>query len=664
MSSDNQLMVELFVHEATTLIEQLENKIIESEATNSIENAIDEIFRVMHTIKGNSMMMNYDGIAQTSHALEDLFDFIRSQEPTNMDFNEVTDLVLETVDFIKSEIIKIENDQESIENQELVLKIKEQLFSLQARSTKELGEKDSSKLQKKDKEPIIDELEFDENVTFYEAKIEFDEYAEMVNIRAFSIYDKIQELSKTITAIPDDFEGVNAEEKVREDGLFLVFSTISEESKIEKIFNNTPFVKNKSYTQIKKSEFLDYFTKKDNEKEDLISSIRKKGESIVRREQNYISVRVDKLDKLMNLITELVVTEAMVTRNPDLAGLPLENFNKAVKEMRTIVGDLQDTVMEVRMVPFAMTFLQMRRTVRDISRQTNKKVDLRLVGQDTAVDKGIIEHIAGPLMHIVRNAVDHGIESPAERITKGKAETGEVILEAKRDGGEVHIIVRDDGAGLDKEKILAKAQEKDLLYKDVSEYTEREIYEYILEPGFSTNEEATSFSGRGVGMDVVARGIEKIGGKIRIESKKDKGTVVTLTIPLTLAIFDAILVQVGDVKYGIPITSINQMIKPKESDLIKDPQGNEMILYQDKVLKINRLYKGKEKDDSNVLDGVLMYVEHNDKSACLLVDEILGEYQLVVKQLPMFVMDVVSLSGCALLGDGSICLVANLSEIV
>lgn len=663
MSNENQLMAEMFIHEASTLIEQLENRIIESEATNSVDMAIDEIFRVMHTIKGNSMMMNYDGIAKTSHALEDLFDFIRSEEPENMDFNKITDLVLETVDYIKYEIKKIENEEPLSDNDELVHKIKEQLDSLKFMNgnNSELDDFKSNSFE----EENLNEIKTESNQNFYEARIEFDENAEMVNIRAFSIYNQLNNIANNLVSVPKDFEDINSEAVIRDKGLILLFSTNNDNKEVGKIFNEIPFVKSLNYQEISEEEYINYFNKKESKKDKKPKDKeRNKTQSSSSSEQNYISVKVKKLDKLMNLVTELVVTEAMVTRNPDLDGLHLDNFNKAVKQMRKVVNDLQDVVMEVRMVPLEMTFLKMNRLVRDMARKIDKKVNLKLIGQSTEVDKSIIEHISDPLMHIIRNSVDHGIELPEERIKKGKSEMGTVVLEAKRIGGEIHIIVKDDGKGLDKERILSKAEQKGLLIKEPNEYFDKEIFDLIFEPGFSTNDQATNFSGRGVGMDVVAKGIEKIGGKVQVESQKDKGTEIIIRIPLTLAIVDCVLAGVGSTKYAIPITSVNQLLKVDKSEIIKDPNGNEMILYGDKALEIVRTYRGVEKNTSKVEEGILVLIENDGKAICYLVDEIIGEYQLVVKNFPKMIDDVAGISGCALLGNGDISLIVDPSRLL
>ncbi len=672
MSNENELMAEMFIHEASTLIEQLENRIIESEATNSIDLAIDEIFRVMHTIKGNSMMMNYDGIAKTSHALEDLFDFIRSDKPDKMDFNKITDLVLETVDYIKAEIAKIENDEPLSENDELVQKINDQLDSLKFINDESNSEYDGSIVNNPSEEDSLIKVQVEsEGQSFYEARIEFDDNAEMVNIRAFSIYNQLSNLTNNLISIPKDFEDVDSESVIKQKGLLILFSAVDNYEDIEKIFNEIPFVKNIYYQEITKDEYANYFSTKDNSKSDKEAKEKNKSKTksnsktnkVSTSEQNYISVKVKKLDRLMNLVTELVVTEAMVTRNPDLDGLHLDNFNKAVKQMRKVVNDLQDVVMEVRMVPLEMTFLKMNRLVRDMARKIEKKVNLELRGQHTEVDKSIIEHIADPLMHIIRNSVDHGIETPEIRAEKGKSETGTVILEAKRIGGEIHIIVKDDGKGLDKNRILQKAEQKELLYKDPSEYSEKEIFDLIFQPGFSTNDQATNFSGRGVGMDVVAKGIEKIGGKVQVLSEKDKGTEIIIRIPLTLAIVDCVLAGVGNTKYAIPITSVNQLLKVEKKEIIADPNGNEMILYNDKALKIIRTYRGVEKDETKVEEGILVLIENDEKAICYLVDEIIGEYQLVVKNFPKMIDDIAGISGCALLGNGDISLIVDPSRL-
>ena len=251
-----------------------------------------------------------------------------------------------------------------------------------------------------------------------------------------------------------------------------------------------------------------------------------------------------------DLVGEMVISEAMVVQNPDLNGLQLDNFHKAARQHHKITSELQDTVMSMRMVPISATFLKMHRMVRDISRKQQKEMRLKIIGEETEVDKNLIEHISDPLMHLVRNAMDHGIESPDERLALGKPKSGTILLEAKNSGSDVLIIVKDDGKGLNKEEILTKAKELNLLYKPEADMTDDEIFNLVLLPGFSTKDDITELSGRGVGMDVVSKNIATIGGSIEIESMQDIGTTITLKIPLTLAIIDGMNIRVGTEKIG------------------------------------------------------------------------------------------------------------------
>lgn len=255
----------------------------------------------------------------------------------------------------------------------------------------------------------------------------------------------------------------------------------------------------------------------------------------------------------MDMVGELVISEAMVTQNPDLKGLPLDNFNKAARQLQKITSEFQDIVMSIRMVPLAATFQKMNRIVRDMSKKLSKEVKLEIIGEDTEVDKNIIEHISDPLMHIVRNSIDHGLESPEDRKAKGKSEIGTITLEAKNEGGDVFIIINDDGKGLDREKVLARARENGLINRPESDITDKEVFSYIFLPGFSTKSKVTEFSGRGVGMDIVTKNIASVGGNVSIDSIPDAGTTITLKIPLTLAIMDGMTIRVGESTYTIPI---------------------------------------------------------------------------------------------------------------
>jgi len=384
------------------------------------------------------------------------------------------------------------------------------------------------------------------------------------------------------------------------------------------------------------------------------------------KQQSIISVNISKLDMLLDLVGEIVISEAMVTKNPDLVGLQLDNFKKSSRQLRKLTNELQDIVMSIRMVPVSMTFHKMNRIVRDMSKKLNKEVELEIIGEDTEVDKNIIDHISDPLMHLVRNSLDHGIEGKEERKISGKHEIGKITLEAKNAGSDVFIIVSDDGKGLDKRKIYEKAKLQGLVTKTQEELTDKEIFSNILLPGFSTNENVTEYSGRGVGMDVVQRNIDSIGGTISIESIKGKGSRISIKIPLTLAIIDGLEVAVGKSKYTIPITAIRESFKPKEDEVIEDSEGNEMIMIRGEAYMIYRLHRlfNTSTKITSTNEGIMVLVEDNTKAACLFVDSLIGEQQVVVKALPSYIKKAKGIAGCTILGDGNISLILDVSGIL
>ena len=388
----------------------------------------------------------------------------------------------------------------------------------------------------------------------------------------------------------------------------------------------------------------------------------------VSRQLKKTDIRVDtqKLDKLVNLVGELLIAETMVTRNSDLKDLVLENFEKAVHHLRRITSELQDVAMSVRMIPLTMTFQKLVRVVHDLGRKSNKKVKLSLVGEETEVDKTMTEQIADPLVHMVRNAVDHGIEPAEERLRIGKPEAGNVTIEARYEGGEVWIIVSDDGHGLDREVILEKAAKKGLLSKDPALMTDEEAYNLIFEPGFSTASTVSEVSGRGVGMDVVKRNIENLKGRTTVKSKPGQGTSIYLQIPLTLAIIDGMLVRVGDSRYTIPLLSIRESLRPLPGSITMSPSGEEILRIREDLISVIRLHKIHHKTPQyeNLTEGILVVVEEHGRRVAIFVDEILGQQQTVIKGLSSFLSTAEGISGCTILGDGAISLILDIGSII
>ncbi|MDR0304732.1 MAG: chemotaxis protein CheA [Chitinispirillales bacterium] len=370
-----------------------------------------------------------------------------------------------------------------------------------------------------------------------------------------------------------------------------------------------------------------------------------------------LRVNLNKLETIMNLVGELVISESMVTRNPSVAAITDESYHRGVHQLRRICNDLQDAAMSLRMIPLSGLFKKMSRLVHDLSKVVNKKIDLVIIGENTDVDKSVFELINDPLVHIIRNACDHGIEMSKERIAAGKKETGTITITAEHRGGAVWISVKDDGQGLNKKKILDKAVELGLISID-DQLTDNDVWQLILYPGFSTASIISDVSGRGVGMDVVQKNVEDLHGQIFITTQEGQGTEFTIRIPLTLAIIDGMIVKVSDSLYVVPTLTIKQSLRYDKRNITYSPEHEEILKYKDNlipVIKVGNLFNNNNKGTPE--DGILIIIEEAGTSIALLVDCIVGQQQIVIKGLSSYVNKARGTNGCTILGDGSIALI-------
>lgn len=663
-------MLEVFIFETSQQVEELEQSVINAETAGefSSEN-INEIFRIMHTMKSSAAMMLFINISTIAHTIEDLFFFLREKKPSNVDPSVLSDLVLEGIDFIKLELEKIKNgDQADGDEAQLIIKINEHLTIL-----KQMNEGGSTSEKKEEKQQYYigpEKTQVQNSSNAYKAIIHFQDGSEMENIRAYMITHNLQDFSNDIYHIPEDITDHNeSAEIIRKDGFVVFFKNDKSISEMNTFFNQVPALNNYEVIKLENLEEYQHQSIKTSPfLENSHDKIKHEVEHTTNSQNKLISVNIQKLDFLMNLVGELVISEDMVTKNPDLRGLNLDNFNKAARQLRKIIDELQDIVMSIRMVPLGPKFHKMNRIVRDMSKSLNKEVHLEIIGEETEVDKNIIDNLGDPLMHLVRNALDHGLEPTEERVSAGKRREGVITLEAKNAGSEVVVTIKDDGRGLNKEKILKKAINNGLLTKSPEEMTDREIYNLIFLPGFSTKEVVTEYSGRGVGMDVVNKNIGAVGGSIYVDSTENVGTTITIKIPLTLAIINGMNIKVGNSRYTLPLTSIKESFRPKQNEVFHDPDGNEMIMIRGACYPVLRLHEffSVKTDIVNFHEGILIMVELEHKAFCLFVDELLGEQQVVVKALPDFIKNlkkINGLAGCTLLGDGSISLILDVDGL-
>jgi two-component system, chemotaxis family, sensor kinase CheA len=378
------------------------------------------------------------------------------------------------------------------------------------------------------------------------------------------------------------------------------------------------------------------------------------------------SVRVDtaKLDHLMDVVGEIVVAQSLIRHNPVFASAADSRLLGDLSQLARVTAEVQRAAMSMRMIPVGQLFQRVERVIRDLSRKAGKQVVLETSGVDTEIDKTVAEELADPLLHMVRNSVDHGVEPQAERSAAGKPAEARIRLSAHHQSGQIVIQISDDGRGLDSAKIRRKAEERQLISPS-AQLTDTEIYQLIFEPGFSTAEKITDVSGRGVGMDVVRRNVEKLRGRIETQSTKGAGTTFQLKLPLTLAIIDGLIVEVGSSRYIIPLSGVRETFRPRADMLFTVEGRDEMVLVREELMPVVRLYErlGIEARVKNPSEGLLIVLESENKRFCLLIDDLRGKQEVVIKSLGEVFKDVPGVSGCAVLGDGHVGLILDVDGI-
>ncbi|EQA37874.1 putative chemotaxis protein CheA [Leptospira inadai serovar Lyme str. 10] len=375
-----------------------------------------------------------------------------------------------------------------------------------------------------------------------------------------------------------------------------------------------------------------------------------------------IRISTEKLDQLMDFIGELVIAESNVIHHPELENLNLEGFRSAARHLHKIVRDVQEVSLSMRMIPLSGTFQKMNRLVRDLQKRSHKQVDLRIVGEETEIDKSVVEIIQDPIIHLLRNAIDHGLESPEMRRESGKKEKGIIRLQARQSANEVWILINDDGRGLDRELILQKAREKNLIRGNGEEMSDKEVFQLIFTPGFSTAEKLTDISGRGVGMDIVLQNIRKLNGKVEIRSKKGEGTTFILRIPLTLGIIEGTIFEVGGTYLTVPTVEISELVSLKGQSIIRPYQDQEVLDLRGiyiPIIKINDLLGLRSKLDYNSPNPVLIILENDDRFLGVLVDNVLGNQNVVIKPITSSIKKTKGVSGFTILGNGRVSLILD-----
>jgi len=696
MSIDMSQFHQVFFEECFEGLEAMESGLLTLDMGDIDSEIINTIFRGAHSIKGGSGTFGFTVVAEYTHIMETLLDEMR--DGRRKVTQPAVDVLLGSVDCLREMLTAIQNEQNvnnaSVAKHKAALEVVLNGGSVAEESVFPVEQEFVSEEFLANDASDVDE----ESVELEEQgwKIAFCPYLDLLKtgndpVRLFRELNELGELTTTVNIqdVPGFYE-LDPEEcniswdlkvvgDISGDEIKEIFNWVEGDCEMEiqplakavklppvvkqidpepaaVIIPNNPApksveVKPKPATETKKPDSQDA----DNEAAKTTAKA------------SSIRVDTDKIDTLINMVGEVVITQSML-------GLVGENFSmdkvgqlkRGLAQLERHTRDLQQSVMNIRMLPISFVFSRFPRLVHDISSKLDKKIVLKLVGENTEVDKAVVELINDPLVHLIRNSLDHGIEMPADRVAAGKPETGTIELKAYHRGGHIVIEIIDDGRGLDKDKLLAKAIEKGLIEEN-NLLTEKQIFELIFMPGFSTAEQLTDISGRGVGMDVVRRNIQSLGGNIEIISELGKGTTIAIHLPLTLAILDGQSVAVGDETYIVPLVSIIESINITERMLNKVAGKGETFRLRNEylpVIRMRSIFNVHSGNPTKSKEGVLVVVEGQGELCCLLVDELLGQQQVVIKSLEANYRRVEGVSGATILGDGSVALILDVPGLV
>ncbi len=689
MSIDMSQFHQVFFEECFEGLEAMESGLLSLDLGDIDSEVINTIFRAAHSIKGGSGTFGFTVVAGYTHIMETLLDEMR--DGRRQVTKPAVDVLLGSVDCLRDMLTSIQNeediDMESAAKHQDALEIE----LTGAAGGHGVQESESTPLDVVELDSYLEEEPEEEPLEEQGWKIAFCPYLNLLHtgndpVRLFRQLSELGELTSTVNIqdIPS-FAELEPEEcniswelklvsnateaEVRdvfsfvEDDCALEFTPLAKPKKVKKVAKPKPVtVVEEVHVETVTAEAIHVappVVKKPVVEADASKNAPKASSSI--------RVDTDKIDTLINMVGEVVITQSML-------GLIGENFSmdkvgqlkRGLAQLERHTRDLQQSVMNIRMLPISFVFSRFPRLVHDISTQLGKKITLKLVGENTEVDKAVVELINDPLVHLIRNSLDHGIEMPAIRVAAGKSEMGTIELRAYHRGGHIVIEIVDDGGGLDKNRLLAKAIEKGLVEENAI-LSDKQIFELIFLPGFSTAEKLTDISGRGVGMDVVRRNIQSLGGNIDIISELGKGTTIAIHLPLTLAILDGQSVAVGNETYIVPLVSIIESINITEKMLNKVAGKGETFKLRNEYLPIIRMreiFNVQSGTATKSNEGVIVVVEGQGALCGFLVDELLGQQQVVIKSLEANYRRVEGVSGATILGDGSVALILDVPGLV
>ncbi|WP_066193825.1 chemotaxis protein CheA [Gracilibacillus timonensis] len=665
--------LEVFIEESKEHIQSLNDQLLVLEKEPNNMDTISEIFRAAHTLKGMAATMGYQDIANLTHKLENVLDAVRNHQLSI--HTDMIDVIFQAVDQLEGMVLDIaEGGDGAADVQALVT-------ALQAIENKEpISVPEDQSLSVAAEQPLtwfqqVDEFEQailtqsqEKNCHNLEVFVKLNENCLLKAARVYMVFEVLEQVGEVIKSDPTVQE--LEDEKfdlsfhvlvITEETPDLVEQKILKVSEIEEVSVREFTLSNQ---QDENQQELEAEPSNQPSEQSADAPAKNPKQMAKPTANKTIRVNIDRLDALMNLFEELVIDRGQLEQISH--NLRHSELQETVERMSRISNDLQNIILNMRMVPVEQVFNRFPRMVRQLSKDLGKQIDLKIEGAETELDRTVIDEIGDPLVHLIRNSLDHGIEAPERRVEAGKAETGQLLLKAYHSGNHVFIEISDDGAGINKDKVVHKAIANQVITaEDAAQMADQEIYQLILSSGFSTADQISDVSGRGVGLDVVKNTIESLGGVLTIESEAGKGSLFSIQLPLTLSIISALLVEVADEKYAIPLSSIIETAIIQRSDILS-AHHKKVMDFRGKVvplIDLKKVFEVPADEEESELYSVVI-IRKGDKMAGLMVDTFIGQQEIVLKSLGEFLGNVFAISGATILGDGQVALIIDSNSLI
>lgn len=680
---DKNQYLDMFIDESNEHLQAINENLLKLEKDPEDISIVNEIFRSAHTLKGMSATMGYEDLASLTHQMENVLDGIRNQ--VIVASSELLDVVFESVDHLEAMVHDIATGGDGVRDVEATvnkLKMIEEGVSLdEVAATAETDTVEATSELVDDKMPIFDDFETtvlvqskEQGFNAYYIQVKLREDCILKAARVYMVFEVLEKIGEVIKSIPtveeleeENFELQFAVTLITKESAEDVQKMILKVSEIDTVnvneldIGNLPSDAQATDVQPEPTAKKGAAQKVQKDTSSAAKASDEKQSSAINKT---IRVNIDRLDSLMNLFEELVIDRGRLEQIA--RDLKSNELTETVEHMSRISGDLQNIILNMRMVPVEQVFNRFPRMVRGLAKDLDKKVNLEIIGAETELDRTVIDEIGDPLVHLLRNSIDHGIETKEKRRELGKPEEGNITLKAYHSGNHVFIEVSDDGAGIDRDKILNKAIERGIVSEEnKSALSDKQVYELLFSSGLSTAEEVSDISGRGVGLDVVKNKIESLGGNVSVDSELGKGTIFSVQLPLTLSIISVMLVEVQDEIYAIPLSSIIETAIIKEEDILK-AHNQDVIDFRGKVVPLIDLTtffdvpKTKEQDEYYSI----VIVRKGEKMAALIVNSFIGQQEIVLKSLGYYLTNVFAISGATILGNGQVALIIDCNAFI